>query len=315
MKAAASPEPFVHRPVLRDEVVALFAQAPLPGFIVDGTVGGAGHAAALLEAYPELHVVGLDQDPRAVAVAQERLARFGPRVTVVHARFSEMARVVAELGIGPVAGCLVDLGVSSHQLDTPSRGFSFRRVGPLDMRMDPTRGRTAAEAVAELDVGALTHILRTLGEERRAGRVARAIVREQPQTTEALADLVRGLVPRAKDGIDPATRTFQALRMHVNDELGELGRWIEALPEVLAVGGIAQAISFHSLEDRQVKHGFRDAARGCVCPPSLPVCACSRVPTLTVVTPKPVYPRESERSQNPRARSARLRAAQRRGAD
>ncbi len=300
---------FVHEPVLMEEVLAQ-ARLASPRLIVDCTLGGAGHARALLEAFPEARLIGVDRDVEAVRAASLALAPFGDRAQIAHARFSEVPAVLHERGL---AGCdflLADLGVSSHQLDTGARGFSFRAQGPLDMRMD-ARDASAAEVLAGIDEEELARVIRTYGEERYARKVARAIVNDQPQTTEELAALVRRVVPRAKDGIDPATRTFQAIRILVNRELEELDALLASLPALLSPGGIACLISFHSLEDRAVKHAFSEARRGCTCPRSLPVCVCGKQPLLEVLTSKPVVASEAEVRRNVRARSAKLRAARR----
>jgi 16S rRNA (cytosine1402-N4)-methyltransferase len=225
--------------------------------------------------------------------------------------------VLDQQGVGEVDGALVDLGVSSPQLDDPERGFSFRGGGPLDMRMDPTRGRPLSERLSEWDEKALARILGSLGEERFARPIARAILRawgeKKIASTRDLAEVVAGAMPRKAwpRDIHPATRTFQALRIAVNDELGALGDWLSQLPRVVARGGRAAAISFHSLEDRMVKQGFARLATGCICPPQLPVCACGRSAEWKVLTKKPVQAGEEELSQNPRARSAKLRAVER----
>jgi 16S rRNA (cytosine1402-N4)-methyltransferase len=214
-------------------------------------------------------------------------------------------------GVASADVILADFGVSSHQLDTASRGFSFRAEGALDMRMDPSTGPTAADLVQRLDEVDLTHAIRTLGEERYARRVGRAIAAERPTTTEGLAALVRRVVPKSKDRLDPATRTFQALRMLVNRELEEIEAWLQAAPECLTDDGVLIAISFHSLEDRAVKIALRKEAKGCICPAKFPVCVCGRKPTLRLLTAKARQPSEREMQDNPRARSARLRAAKR----
>ena len=313
---AAAPRPpctFDHLPVLLPEVLALAAPAA-PRLIVDCTLGGAGHAQALLEAFPAARLIGLDRDPTARAAAAARLAPFGRRAEVVAACFSSLQAVLAERQLGAPELILADFGVSSPQLDVAARGFSFRADGPLDMRMDPEVGRTAAQVLAELDVDQLRDAIGRLGEERYAGRVARAIVAAQPQTTLALATVVRTALPPSRERLDPATRTFQALRILVNDELGEIERLLAPLPLPLAVGGRFLAISFHSLEDRAVKHGLRRAAQGCTCPPQLPVCCCHKRPQMRVLTPRAVRPDADAVAANPRARSARLRAAERLGA-
>jgi 16S rRNA (cytosine1402-N4)-methyltransferase len=301
---------FVHEPVLLREVVALVAPAR-PRLIVDCTLGGAGHAQALLAACPDATLLGLDRDVEALEAAREKLAPFAPRAKLVHARFGALEAVLAEHALAKPDVVFADLGVSSHQLDTAERGFSFRSAGPLDMRMDTTSGATALEIINRLDEAELANAIFRLGEERQSRRVARAIVQARPTTTKALADAVRSVVRPSRDGLDPATRTFQALRLLVNEELEELAAWLAAVPRVLADGGLALAISFHSLEDRAVKEAFRQAARDCVCPPRLPVCACGHKAELELVTSKPVRPASDELAQNPRAASAKLRAARR----
>ena len=303
---------FVHRTVLQKEAVSLLAAAP-GKLILDGTLGGGGHALALLEA--GARVVGLDQDPVALAAARERLA--GRDVVIAHGNFRDARAVLDGLGIGDVDGALVDLGVSSPQLDDASRGFSFREGGPLDMRMDPTRGQPLSERLDAWDEKELTSILDSFGEERFARRIAREMKRAQADRkladTRQLAELVASSIPRKAwpKNIHPATRTFQALRIAVNDELGALADWLSELPRIVARGGRALAISFHSLEDRMVKQGFARLAIGCICPPLLPVCACGRTPQWKVLTKKPVEAGAEELAANPRARSARLRAVER----
>ena len=303
---------FAHRTVLVKEAVALLAASP-GKVILDGTLGAGGHALALLEA--GARVVGIDQDPAALAAARARLS--GRDVVIAHGNFRDARAVLDSLGVGEVDGALVDLGVSSPQLDDPSRGFSFREGGPLDMRMDPTRGRPLRERLDEWDEKALARILDSLGEERFARRLARRIHHAHSEhklaDTKQLADLVAAAIPRkawpAK--IHPATRTFQALRIAVNDELGALSEWLVQLPRIVSRGGRAAAISFHSLEDRLVKRGFAKLATGCICPPDLPICACGRTAQWKVLTRKPVEAAPEEVAENPRARSARLRAVER----
>ena len=306
--------PFEHLSVLRRETVDLLAPAPGKVFL-DGTLGGGGHAEALLEA--GARVIGLDQDPAALRAAQARLGARGERFVAEQANFRDARSVLDRLGVREVDGALVDLGVSSPQLDDPQRGFSFRAAGPLDMRMDPTRGEPLSSLLARWDEKALARILDTLGEERFARRIARAILRAHGEgklaDTAQLADVVARSIPRKawpKD-IHPATRTFQALRIAVNDELGALSGFVGDLPRLLARGGRAAAISFHSLEDRIVKQGFARLATGCICPPRLPVCACGRVAQWKVLTRKAVQASEAEQRENPRSRSARLRVVER----
>jgi 16S rRNA (cytosine1402-N4)-methyltransferase len=298
-----------HLPVLLDEAIAWLDPKP-GGRYCDATLGAGGHAFAVLErSAPDGRLVGLDRDPAALATAGARLQPFGDRVTLVHARFSEARDVLARLGMTPVDGFLVDLGVSSPQLDRAERGFSFRMDGPLDMRMDPTSGESAAELLRRVDEAELTSIIRDQGEERHAARVARAIIearRAGPvDTTGRLAAIVARAVPRHEPGKNPATRTFQALRIAVNDELGELERFLAVATDCLRPGGRLVVIAFHSLEDRIVKRRLRAlAGRGGVDAPVDP-------PQLRLLTKHVVVPGNEERARNPRARSARLRAAER----
>jgi 16S rRNA (cytosine1402-N4)-methyltransferase len=300
---------FDHIPVLRDEVVSLFAAVP-PGVVVDGTVGGGGHAASLLEAYPELRVLGLDRDPAALEAAAQRLAPFGDRVSLIRSPFSDLESVIEEAAVAPLSGMLLDLGVSSPQLDRASRGFSYRVDGPLDMRMDPTSGVTAADLVNGLSEDALARLFRENGEGRLSGRIARAVVGARPLTsTGQLAEVVASAVPQAarRKG-HPARRVFQALRIEVNDEQNELRTALPLALSSLAVGGVLAVISYHSGEDRLVKQTFADAATGgCVCPPGLP-CVCGAVPRHRLVFRGARKASVTEIEANPRAEAARLRA-------
>lgn len=300
---------FEHIPVLRDEVVSLFASVP-PGVVVDATVGGGGHAAALLEAYPALRVVGVDRDPDALAAARERLARFGDRVTLVAAPFASLESLVSDPAFEPLAGVVLDLGVSSPQLDWSERGFSFREDGPLDMRMDPTTGPTAADLVNTLPVESLAALFRQNGEGRLSGRIARAVVSARPLTsTGQLAEVVASAVPApARRKGHPARRVFQALRIAVNDELGQLEAALPAALSHLTVGGVCAVISYHSGEDRFTKQVFAGAVRGgCVCPPGLP-CVCGAVVRHQLLFRGAKKPSDAEVAANPRSESARLRA-------
>ncbi|MGC8462837.1 MAG: 16S rRNA (cytosine(1402)-N(4))-methyltransferase RsmH [Acidimicrobiales bacterium] len=311
-------QPFTHVPVLRDDVVSLFASVP-PGWIVDATVGGGGHSAALLAAHPHLRVVGIDRDPDAVAAARARLAPFGERALVRRARFDELGTVVAgaleDAGARPVlVGALFDLGVSSHQLDAPARGFSYRADAPLDMRMDPTGGVTAAELVNELDEASLARLFADSGEGRFARRIARAVVAARPiATTGQLAEVVRSAIPAAtrRTGGHPARRVFQALRIAVNEELDQLSPALGAALSLLAPGGRCLVLSYHSGEDRLVKAVFADAVTGgCQCPPGLP-CQCGAVRRYRLVFRGARRPGADEVAANPRAEAARLRAVER----
>ena len=317
--------PSRHRPVMLGEVLDLLTPVhAVPGgsgdgdeiVHVDGTLGLGGHAEAVLEASPAVRLVGLDRDPEALDLAEERLARFGERVTLVHTVNDEIGEVLDELGIGTVTSALFDLGVSSLQLDETERGFAYAHDAPLDMRMDPTAGMTAAEVLNTYDARDLTRVLSEYGEERFARRVAGAIVRERedaPFTTSGrLVDLLRSTIPMAaqRGGGHPAKRTFQALRIEVNEELAG---WRRALPAALsrvAVGGRIAVLSFHSLEDRITKRGLAAGATSTT-PPDLPVELPEHAPELRLLTRRALTPSESELATNPRSASVRLRAAER----
>jgi 16S rRNA (cytosine1402-N4)-methyltransferase len=293
------PAPFAHVTVLRDEV--LRALAPRPGgTYLDVTLGGGGHSEAILEASgPDGALIGIDRDAIARAAAGARLARFEGRVRIVEARMSEARSVLDSLGISAVDGLVADLGVSSPQLDEADRGMSFRAEGPLDMRMDRTRGQTARELIDSLDEHELADVIYEFGEERASRPIARAILRARDDgKLETTTDLARAVYrvlgpPRRGGGLDPATRTFQALRIAVNEELSELDALLEAVPSLLSVGGIAAIISFHSLEDRKVKWAFRGDER------------------VEPLTKKPIEASDQEQRENPRSRSAKLRVARR----
>lgn len=303
---------FAHEPVLAAEVVALFAPVP-PGTVVDATVGGGGHAAALLSARPDLRVLGLDRDPDAVAASRGRLAAFGDRAVVRHARFSDLGEVVADAALAPVSGVLFDLGVSSPQLDRVDRGFSYRADAPLDMRMDPTAGVDAGELVNSASVDELAALFAANGEGRLARRIARAVVAARPlRTTGQLADVVAAAVPApARRHGHPARRVFQALRIAVNDELGELAAALPVALDLLAPGGRLVVIAYHSGEDRLVKGAFAQAVTGgCTCPPGLP-CVCGANPVHRLVFRGSRKATPEEVARNHRAESARLRAVER----
>ena len=304
---------FYHESVLAREVVQLLA--PSPGkLLLDGTLGGGGHSERLLAA--GARVIGIDKDPRALAAASARLARYGEAFRAVRADFRDAKNVLSALGLAGVDGALVDLGVSSPQLDDPTRGFSFREAGPLDMRMGE-EGETVAELLARVDERELARILDEYGEEPFARPVARAIKRavedDEELDTARLAEVVAGAIPRKAwpKRIHPATRTFQALRIAVNDELGALAQWLESLPSLLNPGGRAATIAFHSLEDRMVKERFRALTQACTCPRDFPVCACGATASFAQVTRKAVQADDDEVAVNPRARSARLRVVER----
>jgi 16S rRNA (cytosine1402-N4)-methyltransferase len=305
-------EGFSHEPVLAREVVELLR--PGPGLLfLDGTLGGGGHSRLFLEAGAQ--VIGMDKDPRALAAASARLARYGEAFRAVRGDFRDAKNVLAALKLDGVDGALVDLGVSSPQLDDPSRGFSFREGGPLDMRMGP-EGQTLQDLLARLDDRELAHLIKAYGEESFARPIARAIKRAvesgEPLDTARLAEVISGAIPRKAwpHRIHPATKTFQALRIAVNDELGALAQWLDTLPALVRPGGRAGAISFHSLEDRAVKEKFRALCQACICPPGMPVCGCGAAATFRPVTRKAVVAADDEVARNPRARSARLRVVE-----
>ncbi len=331
-----------HDPVMVDRIVELLAVPDdRPALLVDCTLGAGGHAERLLEASGTgTHLIGFDRDPDALQVAGRRLTHFGTRVTLVHAPYDDFATHVGSVLAqhGPLLGVLYDLGVSSMQLDTPGRGFSFRSFGPLDMRMDPTSTVSAATIVNQASAEELEGYLRDYGEERHAARIAESIVAHRPfNNTVALADLVAQAMPRGQRradrarGIHPATRTFQGLRIAVNTELQ---RFSASLPQALehlapasqgaidttasgrrpsspSRGGRLATLSYHSLEDRIAKRFFSDAADGCICPPDLPVCGCGRVPQLQMLTRRAETPDGAEVARNPRSRSAKLRVGER----
>ncbi|MBC7236973.1 MAG: 16S rRNA (cytosine(1402)-N(4))-methyltransferase RsmH [Chloroflexi bacterium] len=301
-----------HIPVLYQEVIAWLHPRP-GGVYIDATVGLGGHAAGILEhSAPDGRLLALDIDPKALKIAQQRLASYGERVIFVQGRHIDLAKLAHAHGFALVDGILLDLGVSSMQLEDPSRGFSFQAEGPLDMRMG-AEGPTAAELVNTLSEEELAHIIHEYGEERFARRIARAIVRERPlHTTKELADLIAKTIGR-RERIHPATRTFQALRIAVNEELFSLEATLPQAVELLAPKGRLAVIAFHSLEDRIVKRFMRQESRNCICPPRLPQCVCGHRASLRVLTPKPIRPSATEVAVNPRSRSARLRVAEKLG--
>jgi 16S rRNA (cytosine1402-N4)-methyltransferase len=308
-----------HLPVMVEEVAAMLAA--MPGSLqIDATLGGGGHAERILEASdPDGRLLGLDADGAAIARVRARLApRFGDRLRLRQANFRELAAVGPAEGFGSVDGCLFDLGLSSFQLADAGRGFGIRTGGPLDMRFDTGRGVPAAELLASLDAAELTALFRKYGEEPFAGRIARALVearRGAPvRAAEELAALIERVAPARAPGrrrVHPATRVFQALRIAVNEELDALEAGLAAALDLLRPGGRLVVLSYHSLEDRIVKRFFQAERRGCTCPPEVPVCVCGRAPRLRLVVSKGLVPGEAEIAANPRARSARLRAAER----
>jgi 16S rRNA (cytosine1402-N4)-methyltransferase len=308
---------WVHAPVLIREVIE--GLSPRDGKVfVDGTLGGAGHTRALL-ATPGVRVIGIDRDLSALAAARDSLGPLVDRATLIHGQFGDMPQLLADLNVRQVDGILADLGVSSPQLDRADRGFSFTRAGPIDMRMDPTRGQTALDLIHDTDVESLGEVIKELGEERHGMRIARLIkdaAKEQRlHTTLDLAAVIASGIPafeQRKSKIHPATRTFQALRIAVNAELAELERLLDAFPDLLVPGGRCAIISFHSLEDRLVKNRFRDLAWTTSLPPRLATQAGERIEAVCVpVTRKAVFAADDEVERNPRARSARLRICER----
>ncbi|ATY84720.1 16S rRNA (cytosine(1402)-N(4))-methyltransferase [Kyrpidia spormannii] len=309
---------FRHEPVLLNEVLAILQPRP-GGLYVDGTVGGGGHAQAILEASaPDGRLIGIDQDDEALTASKERLTRYGGRVTTVKGNFRHIKEILWSLGvIEGVDGILLDVGLSSPQVDEAERGFSYRLDAPLDMRMDLSGTLTARDIVNSWPEAELARVVRDYGEERWAGRIAKAIVRRRQrqaiETTGELAELVKEAIPAAsrRHGPHPARRTFQALRIAVNDELGALEEGVKGALDVLRPGGRLAVIAFHSLEDRIVKRILAEEARSCICPPEAPVCTCGRRPRVRLIGRRPIVPGPEELARNPRARSAKLRGAER----
>ena len=308
---------FHHISVLLQECIDALAIKP-EGIYVDGTLGGAGHSSQIAARLTTGRLIGIDRDPVALKAAGERLAPFGDRVTLVHSNFCEISAVLDSLGIEKVDGILLDLGVSSPQLDDGSRGFSYMADAPLDMRMNNGDIMTAETIVNTWSYEELRRILYDYGEERYAPQVANAICRRREsapiQTTLELVDVIRSAMPAAalREKQHPAKRSFQAIRIAVNDELGAVRKVMETAIPRLAAGGRLAIITFHSLEDRIVKNGMADAARGCTCPPNFPVCVCGKKPQVTVLTRKPITASDEELERNPRSRSAKLRVCEKR---
>ena len=305
---------FVHRSVLLDECMEGLAIKP-DGIYVDGTTGGGGHSFEIAARLTTGRLICLDQDADAIAAASVKLAPFADRVSFVRCNFCEVAAACASLGVTQIDGMLLDLGVSSYQLDTAERGFSYQKDAPLDMRMDARNPKSAYEVINQYSENELKRIIYEYGEERYAPKIAAAIVRaraEQPiRTTGELVALIKGAMPAAakEGGHHPAKRTFQAIRIEVNAELDVIKPAVEAAVDMLAPGGRVAVITFHSLEDRMVKQTFASLAQGCTCPRGLPVCVCGNVPRVRVETRKPILPCDKELEENPRSRSAKLRVA------
>jgi|UniRef100_UPI0040270889 16S rRNA (cytosine1402-N4)-methyltransferase len=308
---------FHHVSVLLDECIEGLNIKP-DGIYVDGTLGGAGHSYHIAEKLTTGRLIGIDRDPVALKAAGERLSPFADRVTLVHSNFCRMGQVLQELGISGVDGILLDLGVSSPQLDDGSRGFSYMTDAPLDMRMDNGDALSADTVVNTWSYEELKRILYDYGEERYAPAIAAAIVRKREispiRTTLELVDVIRSAMPPAalREKQHPAKRTFQAIRIAVNDELNSVSKAMDAAIPCLNPGGRLAVITFHSLEDRIVKNAMAAAAKGCICPPEFPVCVCGRKPQVTVLTRKPIVSGEEELERNPRARSAKLRICEKR---
>jgi 16S rRNA (cytosine1402-N4)-methyltransferase len=303
---------FAHRPVMQDEIVDVFREVPA-GVVLDATLGAGGHSEAILDSRADLRVLGLDRDPEALAAATARLARFGDRMLTHRCRFDDLRAAMDEHQIDELSGALFDLGVSSPQLDRPERGFSYRNDGPLDMRMDADAPWSAADVVNGYDERDLARIIRTHGDERFASRIARAIVAARPiESTTALAAVVTSAIPAAarRTGGHPAKRTFQAIRIEVNTELDVLPDALDDAIEAMVPGARIAVLSYHSGEDRIVKDRLREATGACECPPDLP-CVCGAIQTVRIVRRAPRRPSEHEQESNPRARSARLRVAER----
>ena len=303
----------IHVPVMVQAVIH-YLVVESGGTYLDCTVGAGGHAAEILEATsPDGRLMGIDADVQALALAKENLNSYGERVSLIHGNFSDLDQILSQQNISEVDGILMDLGVSSLQLDTPDRGFSFRHSGPLDMRMDQTTGRPVSYDLNRKNANELAEIIRDFGEERWAKRIAAGIVKAREKspitTTEQLAEIVERAAPRSSWKIHPATRTFQSFRIYKNSELANLRKGLEQAISALKPGRRICVISFHSLEDRIVKHTFRALERGCVCPPRSPICVCGRKPELKVLTKRPITPQEEEIKANPRCRSSKLRAA------
>ena len=300
----------MHQSVLFNEVVEFLRPARGDGTLVDATVGLGGHAEGLLERYPATRLIAIDRDPRALERSRERLRRFTDRVAFVQGRHEQLIEILRQSNIETVSGVLADLGVSSMQLDDASRGFSFRYDAPLDMRMGPD-SRSAAALVNTASEAELARILRDYGEEPRARRIARAIVEARPvETTTQLAAIVKSVKRAKPHDIDPATLTFQAIRIAANEELVGLDRFVDDAVSVLEPGARIAVISFHSLEDRIVKRALRRLEGECTCPPGLPVCACGATKIVKVLTHRPVTATDEEIDRNPRSRSAKLRVAE-----
>ena len=308
--------PAYHESVMKNEVLH-YLNVHMEGVIVDGTLGDGGHTEFILKnTAPKIRVFAIDRDRSAIERAKKRLSPFRDRVTLTHGNLGDLKSLAAQHGITRIVGLLMDLGVSSPQLDTPERGFSIQHDGPLDMRMNPSQKTSAADLLKELSDAELAAIIKNFGEERYSKRIVRAIRKEQAErpisTTGQLSRIVARVVTSPRHTrIHPATRTFQALRIAVNDELEQLKLALQDVIGLLNSTARLVVISFHSLEDRIVKTFFRDEQKGCSCPPKIPMCICGRTQTLKILTRKPIVPSEEEVARNPRSISAKLRVAER----
>jgi len=306
---------FHHVPIMLPEVMELL-KPERGGLFVDGTLGGGGHSEGILSRLSSGRLYGIDRDGNAIAAASARLAPFGDKFKAIRGNFFDMKELLMAEGVSGVDGILLDLGVSSHQLDTPERGFSYHEDAPLDMRMDDRAALSAYDVVNGYGVEGLAGIIKDYGEERFAFRVANAIAREREKqpinSTVQLAEIIKSAIPAAnrREGPHPARRTFQAIRIEVNGELAELGRAIENAHDLLNPGGVLAVITFHSLEDRIVKQAFKKFENPCTCDPRAPMCTCGKVPTAKILTKKPLAPGDEELEINPRSRSSKLRGIQ-----
>lgn len=306
---------FHHVPIMLPEVMELL-KPERGGLFVDGTLGGGGHSEGILSRMGNGRLYGIDRDGNAIAAASARLAPFGDKFKAIRGNFFDMKTLLNLEGVSGVDGILLDLGVSSHQLDTPERGFSYHEDAPLDMRMDDRAALSAYDVVNSYSVEELAGIIKDYGEERFAFRVANAIVRERDKqpinSTVQLAEIIKSAIPAAnrREGPHPARRTFQAIRIEVNGELAELGQAIENAHDLLNPGGVLAVITFHSLEDRIVKQAFKKFENPCTCDPRAPMCTCGKVPTAKILTKKPLAPGDEELEINPRSRSSKLRGIQ-----
>ena len=299
-----------HIPVLYQDII-LALNPKSRGRYVDGTLGAGGHAAGILKASsPDGEILGLDVDPQALEIARKNLFEFGPRATIIQASYTTLTEQLAKVGWTRIDGMLLDLGASSMQFDTPERGFSFQAAGELDMRFDPTNALTATHLVNDLPESELANLIFRFGEEPRSRQIAKAIVAARPITsTIQLADVITS-ISKSRDRLHPATRTFMALRIAVNDELTSIEQVLPQAIHSLAIGGRLAVISFHSLEDRLVKNFFRQESKDCLCPPRQPICTCGHKASIRELNRRPLIPTDQESSSNPRARSAKLRVVE-----